>query len=169
MSMCVLKLTHALLSINPHSYTSGTFSPIYTATIAFNYEMRVTTVGSQRFKLQLWDLAGSERYELVTEEHLGFNQAFVVVYDATDHASFLAVENYVRRAAEKNGGSIRGVLVANKVDAGRARAVEAQDGQALAQRLGLSYAEASALSGEGVPAVFETAIAIAEQARNIPA
>jgi len=49
----------------------------------------------QQVSLQCWDTAGQERFRSITQQYYRKSDAVVVVYDVTNHQSFLNVRPFV--------------------------------------------------------------------------
>jgi hypothetical protein len=96
-------------------------------------------------------------------------QALVFVFDVTSRASFDALNGWYsdavrltldKRAADASAApKLRGVVVANKVDAA-ARVVPQSDGKEWASAHDLAYFECSAKSGSNVKEMFDFLVRI---------
>jgi Ras-related protein Rab-6A len=138
-------------------YLYGAFDTHYQSTVGIDFVSKVVAVGPDRsVKLQLWDTAGQERFQSLIPSYLRDTAACVVVYDVTSRKSFDSVKKWVE-VVKKERGDESGVLlflVANKSDLVDAREVTKADGEQLAEKYGMAFAEASAKSGAGVAELF---------------
>ena len=121
------------------------------------------TNGEQMVKLSIWDLAGQERFGVVRTGFYRGSRAAALVYDVTSLASLGNLKRWrdeVLAAVPEQPF----VVVGNKVDL--ERSVRAELAQAAAAYLGAPYLETSALSGEGVAALFQTLATLAVEPRT---
>ena len=72
-----------------------------------------------------------------------------VVYDIHERTSFMNVEEWVNEL-RKAESDVVCMLIGNKCDLESERVVSTEEGRNLANRLGMSFAEVSALSGNNV-------------------
>lgn len=134
-------------------YCEGKFHASRVATIGVDFYTQRVPLPTGPVKLSIWDMAGQERFEAVREGFYRGSRAAALVYDATVPASLV---NLLRWRDEV----LRGVpgqsllVVGNKID--MERAVRTQVGQAFSTYIGAPYLETSALTGDGVAALFET-------------
>ena len=104
---------------------------------------------------QIWDTAGQERYRGVTRSYYRGAAACLLVYDITSRESFNHVEKWLADARLLAGPDIAVMLVGNKCDlAYTHRAVQADEGKALAEQNGMLFFETSAMSGEYISEAF---------------
>jgi small GTP-binding protein len=101
----------------------------------------------------IWDLAGQAQFKRVRQSYLANAEAGILVYDVTNKTSFENLESWNNEI--KNGSpNIALILVGNKIDLEEKREVNFQEGENLAQKLGLSYIETSAKTGENIEDAF---------------
>jgi GTPase SAR1 family protein len=67
----------------------------------------------------------------------------MLTYDQTSKASFTEAEAWYERIKKANGGAVKGVLVATKLDLKQIRQVTENEGLELAKRLGLQFFQVS--------------------------
>lgn len=77
------------------------------------------------------------------------------MFDVTSRQSFVALESWLREAAQFGARDFRGVVCANKIDLGKRRTVPEAEARRWAEARGLGYWEVSAKSGEGVMELFD--------------
>jgi small GTP-binding protein len=139
-------------------FCEGKFRSARVATIGVDfYTQRVRIArGSDRekvVKLSIWDLAGQERFGIVRTGFYRGSRAAALVYDVTSLASLGNLKRW-RDEVHDAVPDLPFVVVGNKVDL--ERAVTQELARAAANYLGAPYLETSALSGEGVAALFRT-------------
>ena len=115
-------------------------------------------------------LALQDRYSLLRKQQFLNCHCLMVVYSITDRDLFEPVEdivqhfNMVRNKAELT--AVPMVLVGNKADLDDIRQVSDTEGQELALRLGMSFFEVLAATGEGVNEAFAPLIEILGKTRE---
>lgn len=137
----------------------GAFDTHYQATVGIDFVSKVVPVSSDRsVKLQLWDTAGQERFQSLIPSYLRDTAACVVVYDVTSAKSFESVKKWIDvvQVARGEGSGVLMFLVGNKKDLTETRAVSTEDGEALANKMGMTFCEVSAKTGAAVLELFQT-------------
>ncbi|KAL3992042.1 guanine nucleotide-binding protein subunit alpha-14 [Sarotherodon galilaeus] len=86
-------------------YVHHNFSPNYRATIGVDFALKVLNWDQETVRLQLWDIAGQERFGNMTRVYYREAMGAFIVFDVTRPASFEA--------------HVATVLLANKCDQGR--------------------------------------------------
>lgn len=80
----------------------------------------------------------------------------MLVYDVTAEKSYTSVKTWMSKISENTNKNVKKVLVANKCDLQDERTVSKDRGESLAESLGISYVEVSALSNSNVEEAFMT-------------
>ncbi|HMF33309.1 MAG TPA: Rab family GTPase, partial [Candidatus Lokiarchaeia archaeon] len=139
-----------------HSFVEGKFEADYKATIG-------TSIMKKEFSLRgsdttvrfiIWDLAGQDQFKRVRQQYFREAEAGVMVFDVTRRETFEAIERWVSEARQGGKEGIKLILVGNKMDIPE-RQVTFEEGAEMGKRLGLSYIETSAKTGEMVSDAFE--------------
>uniref|UniRef100_A0A3P9HCF6 Ras-related protein Rab n=1 Tax=Oryzias latipes TaxID=8090 RepID=A0A3P9HCF6_ORYLA len=102
-------------------YVHQLFSQHYRATIGVDFALKVINWDSKTLvRLQLWDIAGQERFGNMTRVYYKEAVGAFVVFDVTRGATFEAVSKWKHDLDSKvkltNGNPIPAVLLANKCD-----------------------------------------------------
>jgi GTPase SAR1 family protein len=125
-------------------------------------------------KLQIWDTAGQERFRTITTAYYRGAMGILLVYDVTDERSFnsifplspplkLALTNltcatdirtWFSNVEQHASEGVNKILIGNKCDWEDKRAVSTEQGQALADELGIPFLEVSAKSNINVEKAF---------------
>ncbi len=103
----------------------------------------------------IWDLAGQAQFKRVRQSYLSNAEAGILVYDVTNRASFESIDKNWFSEVKKASPKIVLILVGNKKDLESERVVAHEEGEALAQRLALTYIETSAKTGENIIDAFK--------------
>lgn len=102
-------------------YVHNFFSPAYKSTIGVDFALKVINWDQHTVvRLQLWDIAGQERFGNMTRVYYKEAVAAMVVYDITRPATFEAITKWKNDIDHKvilpDGRPIPCVLLANKCD-----------------------------------------------------
>ncbi|XP_060765388.1 ras-related protein Rab-38b [Neoarius graeffei] len=101
-------------------YVHQTYSTNYRATIGVDFALKVLNWDSETVRLQLWDIAGQERFGNMTRVYYREAMGAFIVFDVTRPTTFDAVTKWKEDLDSKltlaNGKSITTVLLANKCD-----------------------------------------------------
>jgi len=92
-----------------------------------------------------FDTAGQERFRVLTKTYYRSANSFVVVFDITSAASFVAIRDWVGEVRAHASADAHLVLVGNKCDSAEAREVTEDEAKELARELGCEYMETSAI------------------------
>nr|KJB55806.1 hypothetical protein B456_009G095700 [Gossypium raimondii] len=113
-------------------------------------------VEGKTVKAQIWDTAGQERYRAITSAYYRGAVGALMVYDITKRQTFDNVQRWLRELRDHADSNIVIMMAGNKSDLNHLRAVTEEDGQALAEREGLSFLETSALEATNIEKAFQT-------------
>jgi len=103
-----------------HRYVNHTFSNTYRATIGVDFALKTIKWDNKTsIRLQLWDIAGQERFGHMTRVYYKEAVGAMIVFDVTREKTFQAVTKWKTDIDENlsvEGTSIPVVLLANKCD-----------------------------------------------------
>ncbi|CAH1791726.1 unnamed protein product [Owenia fusiformis] len=102
-------------------YTEGTFSPNYKLTIGVDFAVKnIQWNEHTKINMQLWDIAGHERFGHMTRVYYKYAIAAVIVFDLARQATFDAVVKWLDDVHSKvvlmNEEPVPCLLLANKFD-----------------------------------------------------
>lgn len=101
-------------------YTEGVFNPAYKITIGVDFSLKHLVWNKKHITLQLWDIAGHERFGYMTRVYYKYATAAVIVFDlsrpATLHSVLKWKEDLCAKVSQPNGRPLPVLLVANKCD-----------------------------------------------------
>ncbi|GMH12732.1 hypothetical protein Nepgr_014573 [Nepenthes gracilis] len=106
-------------------------------------------------KAQIWDTAGQEHYRAITSAYYRRAVGAFLVYDITERQTFDNVQRWLRELRDHGDSNIVIMMAAIKSDLKHLRVVTEEDGQALAEKEGLSFLETSALEAYNVDKAFQ--------------
>jgi len=114
----------------------------------------IRVLPNMEVKLQIWDLAGQQRFFEVMVDYYKGAKGGAVVFDITRVDSFESVDDWVE-TVRKHSGDIPLILVGNKIDLEDLRSVEYEEAVKKAVSLNLiGYIETSAKLNKNVEDVF---------------
>ncbi|KAK9511935.1 hypothetical protein O3M35_000494 [Rhynocoris fuscipes] len=104
-------------------YAEGKFSSNYKITIGADFSVKtIQWDANTRVNLQLWDVAGHERFGYMTSVYYKYAVGCAIVFDITRFSSFQSVIKWLMDIRDKvvldDGAEIPVVLLANKWDIG---------------------------------------------------
>jgi small GTP-binding protein len=102
-------------------FVNNFFSRTYKATVGVDFALKVIDVDARtRVHLQLWDIAGQERFGAMTKIYYKNAVGALIVYDLNERRSFDVVDNWRRDIEEKlpddQGARIPIMMIGNKKD-----------------------------------------------------
>ncbi|KAL6203324.1 hypothetical protein ACLB2K_027024 [Fragaria x ananassa] len=137
-------------------FTRNEFCLESKSTIGVEFATRTLQVEGKTVKAQIWDTAGQERYRAITSAYYRGAVGALLVYDITKRPTFDNVQRWLRELRDHADSNIVIMMTGNKSDLNHLRAVSEDDGQALAEREGLSFLETSALGATNIEKAFQT-------------
>ncbi|XP_037337178.1 ras-related protein Rab-7L1-like [Pungitius pungitius] len=104
-----------------HRYVNGQFNKTYKMTMGVDYSVKVLLWSDkEKVTLQIWDIAGQERFISMNRIYYKGALGCVVMFDVTNSASFLSCRHWKQdldnKAMLPDGNSIPCILLANKCD-----------------------------------------------------
>ena len=101
-------------------YTSQHYREEYKSTVGVDFNLKVVHIDGVNLSVQLWDIAGQDRYISMARAYYQSSQGAIIVYDVTNEASFEHVTKWKREIDEKvqlpSGDPLPVVLAGNKCD-----------------------------------------------------
>ncbi|XP_055881478.1 ras-related protein Rab-7L1-like isoform X1 [Biomphalaria glabrata] len=130
-------------------YVYDVFSDKYKCTIGFDSVTKKVTELNQKpvnLQLQFWDIAGQDRFPLLTRAYYKYTRGCLIIFDLTNPESFNDVRKW--KASLDNNLSVPCLLVANKVDLESERKVSPSDIERLVTELNFfQFTETSVKTG----------------------
>ncbi|KAK3705463.1 GTP-binding protein [Vermiconidia calcicola] len=135
-------------------FSEDSFTPSFITTIGIDFKIRTIELDGKRVKLQIWDTAGQERFRTITTAYYRGAMGILLVYDVTDEKSFNNIRTWFSNVEQHATEGVNKILIGNKCDWEEKRAVSTEQGQALADELGIPFMEVSAKSNINVEKAF---------------
>jgi small GTP-binding protein len=134
-------------------YCEGKFEATRVATIGVDFQTQTVDLPTGTIKLSIWDMAGQDRFQVIRSGFYRGSRAAALVFDLTNPESFASLARWREEILEAVPGQ-RFIVIGNKTDLDRVQNPE--QAEAFAASMDAPYLETSALSGQGVPLLFET-------------
>ena len=136
-------------------FVEDKFSPSFITTIGIDFKIKTVDINGKKIKLQLWDTAGQERFRTITTAYYRGAMGIILVYDVTDERTLANVKQWFKTVNDHASDDAQLLLVGNKSDMDT-RVISYEQGEALAQELGLPFIESSAKDDSNVNEIFFT-------------
>ena len=142
-------------------FIENKFSPMYVATVGFDYKSKVCILpqSKKKVKLKIWDTAGQEKYMSINKNLFQRVQGIILMYDLTKRDTFERLTIWLNIIKQMTC-EIPIILVANKLDEENneesGRIVEYSEGEKFAKDNDFEFLEASGMNGTNVDKAFMT-------------
>jgi len=146
-------------------YVYDHFENAPSPTIGIDFLSKTVFLKNQMVRLNIWDMAGNEKFRPLMPSYMKDSDVAVVVYDVTNRRSFLNTAMWVDLIRTQRGSDILIFLVGNKADSSN-RQVGFTEGKKQAQMDGLLFIESSANSGYNVENFFQMIITSLDKKEN---
>lgn len=141
-------------------YADNKFVHNNNPTIGMDFKVKMLEHNGRRVKLQIWDSAGQERFQTITQQYYRNTQGIMLVYDVTSDASFNNVSQWVAQIRSQGAEKADTMLLGNKSDKINEKVIDADQGKALADEYQMPFFETSASLGDNVDTAFTTLVAM---------
>lgn len=135
-------------------FSEDSFTPSFITTIGIDFKIRTIDLDGKRVKLQIWDTAGQERFRTITTAYYRGAMGILLVYDVTDQKSFDNIKTWFSNVEQHASEGVNKILIGNKCDWEEKRQVSTEQGQALADELGIPFMEVSAKTNINIEKAF---------------
>ena len=106
-------------------------------------------------KLEIWDIAGAERYRAINKRFMNKAKIAAIVYDITNQKSFDNIKNWYNELKDKNDTVEMIGIIANKSDLYEEQVVSKDEGENYAKSIKGCFYETSAMDYDSVSNAFE--------------
>ena len=149
------------------TYLGESFKEGYMMTIGADFAVKKMVSKNTEYTLQIWDLAGQQRFSAVREVYYRGTAGALLVFDISRPETYSVLPNWLHELIRNNKNRIVPiVLIGNKADLREStpHSVPAEYAQEYADQLSewsgfyVPYMETSAKTGLNVEAVFDTLV-----------
>ena len=134
-------------------YSSGSFREHYSPTLGVGFAYKKMELGEDNVNLQIWDLGSQDFLERTRQNYYLGAQGAIFMYDVTSWESFNEVIEW-KNEVDRNIDDYRAILVANKTDLVMERVVSSDEGQRVADQMGIPHVEVSVRLDKNVNDAF---------------
>ena len=139
-------------------FINDSFDENYQATIGLDFHSKNVSIHNQDIRLILYDTAGQEKFRSLIPMYIREAQIILLIYDITNKDSFDSIPNWMAEISDVKNNDIIFVLVGNKIDLEKQRAVSFEEGKKFADENKFLFQEVSAKSGANIGNLFEVQI-----------
>ncbi len=135
-------------------YSTGTFREHYSPTLGVGFAYKKMEVDENKVNLQIWDLGSQDFLERTRANYYLGAQGVIFMYDVTSWESFNEVIEW-KNEVDRNLEDYRAILLANKTDLIMDRVVSSEEGERVANQLGIPHIEVSVRLDKNVNDAFD--------------
>ncbi len=125
------------------------------STIGIDFKMKNIMKDGEKYKIQVWDTAGQEKFRSITSSYYKKCQGVIIAYSISKKSSFENMKMWLDQINLHTNSSIVKVIVGTKCDLNMSREVSYEEGESFAKSKGLGFFESSAKQKINVDAIFE--------------
>ena len=120
-------------------------------------EMVKMKIGDEYIGLNIWDTAGTEKFQSMQKMYYLKSYAAFVVFDVSFRETFESVPSWISFYKESKSKELKDIiyLIGNKIDIEENREVSKQEAEEFAKLHNIKYYEVSAKSGENIEKIFK--------------
>ncbi|MFX0207460.1 MAG: Rab family GTPase [Candidatus Hodarchaeota archaeon] len=136
-------------------FVTGKFEADYLSTIGVDVYRKDMKIDDKSFVFQIWDLGGQEKYEKVRQNFYKGATGAILVFDLLRPVTFEKLDYWIEEM-KRNAGTIPFAICGNKIDLVKEknRKISRARAEKFAKKIGASYFETSAKTGESVSPAF---------------
>lgn len=123
-------------------FSTGSFREHYSPTLGVGFAYKKMVVGEDNVNMQIWDLGSQDFLERTRANYYLGAQGVIFMYDVTSWESFNEIIDW-KNEVDRNLEDYKAILVANKTDLIMERVVSAEEGQRMADQMGVPHIEVS--------------------------
>ena len=127
---------------------------VYKKTIGVDFRIKAVPVSEDVVKLQIWDIAGQERFNAMRAAYYRDAKGVVLTYSAKDRASFEALRGFYKEVHQKIPEA-KIIVVGTHADAVDERQVRTEEAAAFAEKIGAEHFEVSLETQQNVSEAFD--------------
>jgi len=155
-----------------HRFLGQGFTKSYSMTIGADFGVKRIFVKRKAYVVQIWDIAGQDRFSSIRDMYLKSSDGAMVVFDISRPLSFKNVPKWIEDLAECNNNQpLPLVLIGNKSDLRKDKGIFIEEDQIqtyikqLEEWTGfdIDYVETSAMTGDNVEDAFKSLITKIEE------
>lgn len=143
------------------------FPETYSATIGTDFLSKTLTIGETSVKINIWDLAGQERFQSMMPSYFRQADGCVLVFDSTNAGSNSSRSKWAEMLKTHAPPNIVTIICSNKIDKKNAKFYQSRK-EVYKNTEGYNgFFETSAKTGKGVDNMFRVLITLILRSRQI--
>ena len=115
---------------------------------------------NNQFKLEIWDIAGQERFHALNNMYFKDAHGCFVVYDISNKESFNNLNYWLNNVKQWSNENIPLILIGNKCDLNDERKVQKDEGVNYARENNIAFFETSAKENINITEMFEKLVEV---------
>ena len=128
-------------------YTENKYEESHVSTIGLDFKIKKIEINNKNYQLLLFDTAGQERYKSIALNVIKDTHGILLMYDITEKATFESIPDWIQNIKDLKGDDFPLILLGNKIDLENERTVSKEEGQKLADEIGIQFFEISNKEG----------------------
>ncbi|KAG8007410.1 Ras-related protein rab7 [Nibea albiflora] len=140
-----------------YRYVNHRFTNMYRATVGTDFLSKSVNIDGEMVTLQIWDTAGTERFQSLGTPLYRGAHCCVLVFDVTSRASFSALDGWRKefliQGEPQDPSNFPFIVLGNKTDLSD-REVSGRQALQWCEEIGAEYFEGSAKEDQGVEKPF---------------
>lgn len=145
-------LTYNLSTIGIFKRFSSIFSKRFSKGVDF--KKKIIELEGKKMKLQIWDTAGQERFQTIAISYYKGAWGIILVYAIDNRKSFDNIGKWMKQIKDNAAADVVIILVGNKCDLSKTRAVTTDEAKALAESYNIDFYETSAKDNVNIEEIF---------------
>lgn len=122
-------------------------------TLGVDFLLKEVNFKENKYKLQIWDTAGQEKFECIVNSYIRDINACILVFDVNCMKSFNRVRKWYQKVRELNENKIYVCLVGTKTDM-NLREVNQKELDTFREQYSLDYTECSSKDNDNIKPIF---------------
>ena len=140
------------------NYIQNDFNEFMNPTLGLENRVKIVDIQGFKAKVQIWDTAGQEKFNALTQQFFRNTDGILLIFDLTDKNSFNNIKKWLNDVKANSDHSIKKILIGNKSDMKDQICVTKNMIDNFCNEKELKYMEVSAKNNENVSNAFETLI-----------
>lgn len=137
-------------------YANDKFDESTSPTVGVEFTNKCVSSGKSMLMVQIWDLAGDDKFKAITTAYYKKTIGVVLVYDVTKKSTFEALKSLHTETTMQVEENSKYLLLGNKIDLEKEREVSTEEGSKYADEIGASFFEISAKEGKNIQKVLDS-------------
>ena len=140
------------------NYIQNDFNEFMNPTLGLENRVKIVDIKGFKAKVQIWDTAGQEKFNALTQQFFRNTDGILLIFDLTDKNSFNNIKKWLIDVKANSDHSIKKILIGNKADMKDQICVTKTMIDNFCNEKKLKYMEVSAKNNQNVSNAFETLI-----------